>query len=445
VAALWAAVAVVCVFAPWLLAVGAGLLGLAGWVALTWRRPAAAVVVMVLVVVASAHAFALLYAIGLPAPVVRGFIAAKDVLSVTMAATVLVQRRHSPRAASVAAMVLPFVVYLLGRTALTLGHVPLTDMLLGLRGMLVPVCAFASAVLLAPEVGPRLERAIVVIVAAAAVYAVVELLLPTSYLTHVIRIGPYWTDVKQQGSFLRGGLPGNITVSTGQRRLTGSFGDPLTAGYVIASAVALVLARRVAVTWRVVALVAALALTLTRAGWAIALVAMAVTFVPDLLRGRHAMAVVLAACLVVAVAIVGPGSFIAASLGGHDASIVAHRQFAAQNLHRTFDVFGEGVGSTGAAIAARHTVAGAEVTESVYATIVGQIGLIGLVLFAWFVAGAFRLLARASGGGRRYRAYLGLLIGLLLTGLISEQLLAFNSGWLPVFIVGLGAAGRRAA
>lgn len=55
-------------------------------------------------------------------------------------------------------------------------------------------------------------------------------------------------------------------------------------------------------------------------------------------------------------------------------------------------------------------------------------------------SGLCRATSSSAGGLQALptRLTLGLLLGLLVSGLISEQLLTFNSGWLPWFLVGFG-------
>jgi hypothetical protein len=420
------------------------LCALAGWVVLCRRRPVAALGVVAGVACFSSHAYALLYAQGvLTVEQVRPLLALKDVLAAVLVAILIYRHRGDMRARKVVYAATPVVLLCAASVVLNSGHVPIEARLLGFRGMMVPVLGLLAGVLVALDMGTRAPRLILLVISAGATYAILEWLLPVALLTSIIQVGPYWANVKGQAAFLVGALPGNFFLGSGVRRLSGAFGDPLSAGYVLAASLALVLRAGSRRKVLVVPLAAALVLTFTRGGWIIATCVLAAAYMPSVLRGRHAAGAAGFGLLVIsALTAVEPlRSFLQQTLAGTDGSSLAHRDALSRNLANDYTLLGGGVGSTGGAVAGQGILEGAEVTESAYTTLAGQVGWLGLAAFAVLLSGV--LLFIADVGLRRVEARMAIavMVGLLLTGIFSEQLLAFNSGFLPWALVGLTVAG----
>ncbi len=367
---------------------------LLAWLWLCFVRPGVATVLIVASAVMSSHVFALLYAGGLDAGVVRGLIPVKDAAAVTLAAVLLIRGRHRDP------LLLPIaLVALASIPALVMGlaREPTSDVLLSGRNALLPFVAAVIALLL--EGRQRRVAAVgsVVVIAVAAGYSLIEYLLPLSYLTDVIRLGDYWKDVKEQPFFvskLGTDLPGNFVTSSGSRRLSGSFGDPLAAGYALAGATLLAthLSKSRLRVFAVLLLLLALFLTFTRAG----LLFVILVFTPIVIfRGGHmsrrgwSVSGFVAAVAVALAFVATPfGSYFRSVVTGNDGSTNAHIGALRGLGNHPYSLFGQGFGSAGAATASG--------TENVFVTLALQVGALGLLLYLV----AFGLIAvRGSPGG----------------------------------------------
>jgi len=425
---------------------------LACWVWLCVVRPATAVIAIVAYAVWSSHALALLYAGGVDAHVVRALISVKDAGAVALATVLLARGLLATRDAGwLRSPILLVALASLPPLVIGLSNVPTVDALLSFRNALVPFLAASIALLLRDSERRAAAVGSVVVITVAAVYSLVEYILPLTYLTDVIQLGNYWEHVKEQPFFvsrMSTHLPGNFFTSSGSRRLSGSFGDPLAAGYALAGALLLSTHVAKARPRMLVALILsfALLLTFTRAGLLFAML----VFLPigasrygHMSRGRW-LAVGVAASAILALLVVATplGAYVRAVISGNDGSTNAHLGALRGLGQHRYTPFGGGFGSAGAAVGAG--------TENVFVTLALQIGIVGLILFLV----AFSLLARR--GQARWRssplpaAYLGGLSALLIICFISEQLLTFNAGFVVVLSLFLGpgchlraAAGRR--
>lgn len=418
-----------------LLAVAAAL-----WVRLCARRPGDAVVVVVGFAVAWAHVLALFHAHGGGAGLTRALIPVKDGLALLLVLTLLVRAFRSGRRPRW--LVLPAVLLALMTVpalALGLARHPLSDVALSSRNALVPFVAALTGLLLRPEERRRVVRGAVLVITAGAAYALVEYALPRTFVRDAIGVGSYWTQVKQQPYFmdpLGSGLPGNFTTGSGLRRLSGSFGDPLAAGYVLAAGTVLAALSRQLPRRRtcLVVMAAALVLTLTRGGYLIALGAL----VPAglwWLRGqpprvRAAAGGVVLGAVALGLLVLAPARhYVTALLSGDDSSTRGHVAALLSTGDRHFSLLGDGFGGGGAAVGSG--------TESVLVTVALQVGVLGLVLYLAALL-ALAVQARSRWSGAPSLAYAGCWCGVAVTMLISEQLLSFNSGWVLVLAVFLG-------
>jgi O-antigen ligase len=415
------------------------------WVWLCVRHPAHAGVVVVGFAVCWSHVLALLLSASGETVVVRGLIPVKDAAAVLLLLVLLVRARRCRQALHG----LPFVALLLLLSLLpavvrALTEPGFVDAGLSLRNAVVPFLAGATALLLRRDERRVALRGSILLVSVAAAYALVEYLLPVSFVRDVIGVGTYWSNVKEQSFLLdpRGsGLPGNFFTSSGTRRLSGSFGDPLSAGYVLAVVVVLVvLSRRSRATWFVLAVtIPALLLTLTRAGWIIAACALAPTAIRAFMtagaRGRAAIVAAPFVAIALVFLLQPSRTYLRNIFSGRDGSTLGHIDALAAWDNHDYSIWGSGLGTVGAAIGTG--------TESVALTIGLQIGLLGLVFYL------AALVVIAIQGSRRWgrsgfsREYVGACIGVAVSMVLSEQLLTFNAGWPLCFLLLLSPVTSR--
>ncbi|MFM2438719.1 MAG: hypothetical protein RLZ55_1544, partial [Actinomycetota bacterium] len=287
-----------------------------------------------------------------------------------------------------------------------------------------------------------------VLIAIGAALALIELLLPITVLTEVLRVGDYWRDVKGVPQFLInhkiGALPGNTFVSgwdpSSMRRLAGPFGDSLSAGYTLA--VGILMATGVFRGWRLAVLLglmgAALMLTFTRGGWVIVALAAVPLILSSGLPRHLRTALIIAGSLVTAALLaVGPiHEFVASILRGGHGSTTAHLEYLDKLGSLQVSFWGTGFGAAGA-------VSGKS-TENAIATTVLQLGLV-LGLVYW--AGTTLLVVASARRWQNLATWGSVLMGILISMTVSEQWLTFNTGWPLALLLGAGVcfADRRRA
>lgn len=406
------------------------------WTFLCAWRPATAVVVVVAMVLFSSHLLAVAYAAGAPAGLVRNTILLKDAAAWSLV-LVLVFRR-------VASVDVRPVLYLAGYITIVVSWFAALQAPVGvlpafaaIRGALVPVVALAIAALLTSD-----ERASVVprsiqLGIAAAIYGVVEtLILPASWQTVVVNVGAYWSDVKGASLFLdpATGLPGNFFTAQGYPRLTGPFGDPLSAGMVLASLLVLALAYRQELRrpWFAIGVLGfALLLTFTRGGWILAAMGGAGVLIAQIGVAKAAARLIPAAmaAMLFSYSFAPIREYISGIMNGRDGSTLAHQAALAKSFSADVSMTGSGWG-TGGAVALANGVESAVSTESTLVALATQIGIAGLGLLLLMLLG---LGWRKNLGA----AALGLWVALFVSSLTSENLLAFNAGFVPFLILGL--------
>ena len=419
-----------------------------GILAYPWVRLARADIVKALVVVVgfvafSSHVFAILYRLGVPADVVRGLIPVKDLLAFSALAVLLWSvRRTVDRRWLLAGGLVVLIVLGYGIAGIIDDS---SDVLaISTRGLVVALAGVSSGLMLDAEQRGRLLRWASLVFTVAAVYSLLELVLPIEFIVNGLEVGEYWADVKQQESFTLvisgiGRIPGNFLVDpyadVSMRRLSGSFGDPLTAGTALAfgliASLAATAGRRRLIQAGVILL--ALVLTFTRAGWVLAGAALIpwvwVWFRQLDARRRAASAgavVVAVAAFVIAVAPVR--DYLVEVFSGRHGSTLGHIEAVERMQDYSYSLPGSGIGSIGA-------IQG-NATESVFATVLVQLGLIAGGIF---LAATLYLLIAARDRWTPRASFWFLLAGLMVTWAVSEQWLAFNAGWLIGLFVTTGA------
>lgn len=427
---------------PAALLLPAGLVVAVLWARFAYRHPSAAFGVIVATIVFSSHVFALANQVGVPAGMIKAAIAVKDVLAWILLAALVVRaigRRRS----------LPIMWPLLLVAGVTITYLvfadsglPLATQIQSIRGATVAVLALGIVALLSDDERRRASVIVVNLVGVGAVYALVELALPTAFVKDFIGVGDYWVQVKEVPRFIdpATGLPGNFFTTHDFPRLSGAFGDPLSAGQVIAVALVLAIAYRSSLKRAgllVPILAVALALTFTRNGWLLAVSALVAFSVR-----RYGLGGTVARLMGVGVAVaagmytVEPlNDYLAGVFAGTDSSTLGHEQALQESLATPFPLIGAGW-ATGGSWAANFN-ADAVSSESAFVAVAAQVGIIGggLMLLALFV------LARAVLGGQPMAiAGTAVVVALLASAAISENVLTFNAGFLPVAAIGLVAA-----
>ena len=419
--------------------VGTGL-----WFRFCWHRPAIAFAMIVAVVVFSSHVLSLAYTFGSPAVVIRYAIGIKDVMAWILFSTLIVRAYARSQAAN-AILLVVFIGTLFGvLLALNPSPVGTAIQLQSMRGALVPSLALGSVALLTHVERRRVAVLVAWMIATAAVYSIIELLFPATYLTNFVGVGRYWTEVKQLPLFVNpeNGLPWNFENSSGFRRLSGSFGDPLSAGAVLGSGVVLTTVMGKDIRYRNVILAimsCATLLTFTRAGWILA-VAGTVGFVWRERGPSRAIGVLLGGCLgilLVATFYTPLGAYLSAVFSGSDGSTLAHQQALASSATYNLSAFGTGWGTGGSL--AKNGYSEAVSSESSYLALGVQIGAIGLLLLMMCSIALAHVVIR---GSPYAVASVGMLLAIGANGFVSENLLTFNGAFVPLVTAGLVSVGR---
>jgi hypothetical protein len=268
-----------------------------------------------------------------------------------------------------------------------------------------------------------------------------------------LRLGAYWTDVKGlPEAFIINDLPGNFIrdFDESRPRLVSFPGDPLATAYFLFFVAVLYLPvlrdrPRWLVPWFGVVL-AALVATNTRA----ALLALVVAIYMYARRGtRRPWLAPLAALGAAAGLLVFPAvrSVVISTIALSDTSSVGHLELSLQGLlelRNTGPVeafIGRGLGIAGGFTAAADQVMG--VLENIYMSLFAQLGLVGVILFLAATIAALRVPARSL----QQQAVKAAGIGLLITGMVSEQMMTATSAgpfWLLLGMIGTGGAPARA-
>ena len=410
------------------------------WAVLCAKAPTAAFTILLGVVVFSSHLLSFVYASGASAGVVRALIPVKDVMAWSLLLILLIRRRRVAVASR--------TLLIMGAACLTCGlwllfnssGLATSTQVASIRGALIPALALSITALLTNEERRRAAIACISMVTLACAYALVELTMPRSFVRDFIGVGRYWRDVKQQGLFLSSitGLPGNFSTSSGFPRLTGSFGDPLSAGEVVAGALVLTGwyyrdLRYPRVTFGLLSV--SLALTFTRNGWILAIVGLLAVAVQrrGLAEGARRAVVCLGIILALIAIVPALRAYAIGILSESDSSTLNHQSQLLAGFQYVPSLWGEGWGTGGSV--ARAANDDAVTFESTYVALLAQIGWTGFSILSGLV-GSLVVLSTRSRGVASMPAWV-LFLCLLATGLVSENLLTFNAGFFPMACVSL--------
>ncbi|MDL5158968.1 hypothetical protein [Actinomycetospora termitidis] len=423
-----------------------GLVLAGGWVALCWRAAHLALLVILVVLIVGSHVLALLHTLGIESGPLRAALAVKDVLAWSMLLLLVLRAVVTRTRIAPALLVIAALAAIVGFLVFGTSPAPLGVRLESIRGALVPFVSLGCAAFLTTGERRRAAIGFVAVTVPAAVYALVEMTLPSSYLLGVIGVGRFWVDVKGVPLFLdpATGLPGNFFVTSGFPRLTGTFGDPLSAGTIIAAAlvVALVYRERLrAPNLCAVILTVALLLTFTRGGWIVAAFGVAALLVVRLGVARAAVVGTAGAVVagVVALVVTPIRTYLEGILAGRDSSTLAHQEALSAAGRLRFTLWGQGWGTGGTV--AQNSFAEAVTAESTYVALLTQIGYVGTLLLALIVVALV-----VSGLRHSPVAPVGaaMLVALAIGGIVSENMLTFT-GAFPVFVGALLLTGAPTA
>lgn len=406
------------------------------WLRFCAHRPAVAAAVFIAVLAFSSDVFALAYRYGVvPATVDRQAVAIKDILAWSLFA-VLANRATKERgtlhiASKVGIFLLIMLLFFIGVKS----PAPFLTQLEEIRSVVIPILALAIGGLLTNEERRKCARLSVGIITIAAITGLVQLALPTSFSSNTLGIGLYWDYVKQVPLFVNSatGLPGNFFTQSGFPRLTGAFGDPLSAGEMIATGLVLAIAYRRTI-WRpnlVIAILSiSLLLTFTRDAWVLALLTVAVL---SARRSSIATTIVGGALLlvivVVASAIISPlHSYVTSIVNGENGSTLGHQLALTNSFSMHYSLFGGGWGTGGSF--ALNSYALAVASESAYVAVLAQVGWVGTSLLILVIVWTA---ARVVGHGPMTAIAVTILVAEVVSAFISENVLTFNGGFAPFF------------
>ena len=264
-----------------------------------------------------------------------------------------------------------------------------------------------------------------------------------------LRLGAYWTDVKGlPESFIVNDLPGNFIrdFDESRPRLVSFPGDPLATAYFLFFVAVLYLpVLRSRLRWYgpwFCVVLAALAATNTRAALLGLVVAI---YVYAGRRARRPWLAPLAALGAIAGLLLIPAvrTVAISTVAVSDTSSVGHLELTLQGLLELRNTglveafIGRGLGIAGGFTAAADQVMG--VLENIYLSLFAQLGIVGVILFLAATIAALRIPARSL----QEQAVKAAGIGLLITGMVSEQMMTATSAG-PFWLL-LGMIGTRGA
>lgn len=253
---------------------------------------------------------------------------------------------------------------------------------------------------------------------------------------NVVDIDNYMDVIKGQGDRLVNGLPGNMYGSYGgaylsTKRLCSVWASPLSAAYNLVFPVMYYLVRFIRkkesgifVLLFINAL--ALILTITRAILLLSIVAAFIVIVYHCKRYRNF--IILGSVVAFVVILIAFRNKIGSLL--FDGSTKGHTDSIIRSLTSLDSILGSGIGTFGI---------GTEIgTESTYLSCLGQLGIIGLILFAGFILNTLYNMCLKF---KRYRsptmfAMIVCIALIAITGFISEQMNAFTSSAICFVILG---------
>lgn len=286
---------------------------------------------------------------------------------------------------------------------------------------------------------PRLVNNYMKFLVFVAIVGIVEVILDKfigtkKFWTDIVNLTAFLSDVKKQGNLLYQGLPANFYGAYGgeffsQKRLVSFFANPLTAGYVLILPYLYYLVKfvkfsdknnmhiRTRYLINTVIMFIAIILTFTR-GIILPMLVLTVIYIFKEKKNLR-FVIVFSIILIGIIAIILYRDKIISYI--FDSSTYEHvKQLTNSILKIRF--LGYGVGTFG--------VLGFINTESTYVTIMGQLGVIGLLMYLygvyWTLKGLYRCSKKIE--TKKISIALGLVsVIYYFTGIISEQLLAYTS------------------
>ena len=268
-----------------------------------------------------------------------------------------------------------------------------------------------------------------------------------------LHVAAYWTDVKGlPDSFIDNDLPGNFIrdFDESRPRLVSFPGDPLATAYFLFFVAMLYLPALRRRPLRLVpflgVVLAALVATNTRAALLALVVAIYVYFRRMTARPWLARLSALATAASL-LALPAVRSVALSTVEVSDPSSMGHVELTLQGLVELRNtglmeaLVGRGLGIAGGFTAGGDQVMG--VLENIYLSLFAQLGIVGVILFLAAMVGALRVPTRWP----EERAVKAAGVGLLITGLVSEQMMTATSAgpfWLLLGMIGAANSSARA-
>ena len=385
------------------------------------------------------------FAVG--AETVRGLIAIKDgLLGMSLAGHALRQRTRLGQWQLADLLLGAYTLLLSLYFALGIGdseaQISFETQLGAFRNLLTPPLAYFAGRLLPLDATPSLLRVLLLTHAAVCAFGFFELFfLPLEFWSLVVQIGGFLVDVKglqpdQNSNFL--GLWANH-IMHGMRRMVSFYGDPHSLGQ--ASVVPIVYVAALVASGRrrwlplLTLFMGTLALSVHRESILATLLALGLLTWTR--RDQHARLGSLALWVLFGGLVLGAlgSELLTNTLTGQESSASVRTQFledAVENLDQYW--LGRGIGQAGG-FAVGEGIQAEGVGENSYMALIGQAGLLSLVLFLGFLATAIAALRRGTMGHDSLfaAAIAAALFGRCCGALFSESLFGFT-GTAPLFL-----------
>ena len=332
-----------------------------------------------------------------------------------------------------------FIIFLQICHSFLLNNIEITTILSSIRSLIILPCFLCIGLAIKNKTYfYQKVKAFMFFLVICAVIGIMEYLVDVyvfstiPFWTNGIEIGNYMTEIKEQGIRLYNGLPGNFYGQYGgeffsQKRLVSFWGSPLTAAYVLAIPFFYFLANFLrrgdfpSLLYFLICFVA-IYMTHTRAIFLQVLVfAVIMPFIMVKKVRKYYLLFIPIAIFALIFFYDRIYEFI------YDGSTMEHiRQFTQSFLQLSF--LGAGIGTFGVDAAIN--------TESAFISCFGQIGFIGFVLYLIFNSFFFFILLKYSLKKKtnKYMGFIFLIITMIVTGFISEQLFAYTSSC-PYFVL----------
>jgi hypothetical protein len=401
---------------------------------------------------------AFLYGRGAPATAIRGLLVLKEAVVLLLVGAALLRWTLGGTLRAAGADVAALLYAALLTVYLFVGDAEMQPRLLQYRSLMLPVLLYfcGRALPRTPEAvrtWVRFTLGLAVLVAALGLFERLALGIDFWYI--IVPLGSFLEDIKGQSEHVLYGLPGNMYGDYGFgffqfRRLAGSFGSPLTMGYYLVFPMLLLFCLVLVPSRPAQAAAAeraqgasgllagllvcglALMLTVTRAGIGAVIVGVALA----VLLYRQVRLLVFAGLIAAGFAVLFEGylgRMLEATLTMDDSSTRGHYLFLVSSLEVVLEFpLGLGMGSAGGW---SHTMSDrfSGAAENAFLVIVAQASIYAGLLFFLFCFAALGAVHRAErdAGSALETAFLRAVlisgVALLVTGLLSEQILTFTS------------------